>query len=82
MNTTAHPVAPEEVMALLDGELSAAEAQAVSAHLDRCAECSALAEQFRSTSRSVSRWNVEAVPARLEHSVTSAAVKAGRRRPR
>jgi len=77
MNTTAHPVAPEEVMALLDGELSAAEAQAVSAHLDRCAECSALAEQFRSTSRSVSRWNVEAVPARLEHSVTSAAVKAG-----
>ena len=77
MNTTAHPVAPEDVMALLDGELSAAEAQAVSAHLDRCAECSALAEQFRSTSLSLSRWNVEAVPARLEHSVTSAAVKAG-----
>jgi predicted phage tail protein len=77
MNTTAHPVAPEEVMALLDGELSAAEAQAVSAHLDRCAECSALAEQFRSTSRSLSRWNVEALPAKLEHSVTSAAVKSG-----
>jgi anti-sigma factor RsiW len=73
MNTTAHPVAPEEVMALLDGELSAAEAQAVSAHLDRCAECGALAEQFRSTSLSVSRWNVEAVPAKLEHSITSAA---------
>ena len=77
MNTTAHPVAPEEVMALLDGELSAAEAQAVSAHLGRCAECSALAEQFRSTSLSVSRWNVEAVPAKLEHSVTSAAAKSG-----
>jgi hypothetical protein len=77
MNTTVHPVAPEAVMALLDGELSAAEAQSVSAHLDRCAECSALAEQFRSTSLSLSRWNVEAVPAKLEHSVTSAAVKAG-----
>ncbi|HVR22459.1 MAG TPA: DUF4349 domain-containing protein [Candidatus Polarisedimenticolia bacterium] len=77
MNTAAHPVAPEEVMALLDGELSAAEAQAVSAHLDRCAECSALAEQFRSTSLSLSRWNVEAVPAKLEHSVTTAAVKSG-----
>jgi len=64
-------------MALLDGELSAAEAQAVSAHLGRCAECSALAEQFRSTSLSVSRWNVEAVPAKLEHSVTSAAAKSG-----
>ena len=55
MNTTAHPVAPEEVMAFLDGELSAAEAQAVSTHLDRCAECGALAEQFRSTSLSLSR---------------------------
>jgi hypothetical protein len=77
MNTTAHPVAPEEVMALLDGELSAAEAQAVSAHLDRCAECSALAEQFRSTSLSLSRWNVEAVPEKLEDSVTGAAAKAG-----
>jgi hypothetical protein len=77
MNTTAHPVAPEEVMALLDGELCAAEARAVSAHLDRCAECSALAEQFRSTSLSLSRWNVEARPARLEHSVTSAAAKSG-----
>ena len=61
----------------LDGELSATEAQPVSAHLDRCAECSALAEQFRSRSLSLSRWNVEAVPARLEHSVTTAAVKAG-----
>ena len=76
MNTTAHPVAPEEVMALLDGELSAAEAQAVSAHLDRCAECSLLAEQFRTTSLSLSRWNVEAVPEKLEDSATGAAAKA------
>jgi predicted anti-sigma-YlaC factor YlaD len=77
MNTTAHPVVPEEVMALLDGELSAAEAHAVAAHLDRCAECSALAEQFRSTSLSLSRWNVEAVPEKLEEFVTGAAAKAG-----
>jgi uncharacterized protein DUF4349/putative zinc finger protein len=76
MNTTVHPVAPEEVMAFLDGELSAAEAQAVSTHLDLCAECGALAEQFRSTSQSLSSWKVEAVPAKLEHSVTAAA-KAG-----
>jgi anti-sigma factor RsiW len=73
MNTTAHPVAPEEVMALLDGELSTAEAQAVSAHLECCAECSALAEQFRGTSLSLSRWSVEAVPAKLENSVAGAA---------
>jgi len=75
MNTTEHPVAPEEVMALLDGELSAADAQAISAHLDRCAECSALAEQFRSTSLSLSNWNVQAVPVKLEDSVTDMAAK-------
>jgi Domain of unknown function (DUF4349)/Putative zinc-finger len=75
MNTTAHPVAPQEVMAFLDGELSAADAQAISAHLDRCAECSALATQFRSTSLSLSNWNVEAVPVKLEDSVTDLAAK-------
>ncbi len=77
MNTTAHRVAPEQVMAFLDGEVSAADAQAVSAHLDRCAECSALAEQLHSTSVSLSRWNVGAVPLKLEDSVTSLAAKAG-----
>jgi hypothetical protein len=75
MSTTAHPVAPEEVMAFLDGELSAADAQAISAHLDRCAECSALAAQFRSTSGSLSDWNVQAVPAKLEDSVRDLAAK-------
>jgi hypothetical protein len=75
MSTTAHPVAPEEVMTFLDGELSAADAQAISAHLDRCAECSALAAQFRSTSGSLSAWNVQAVPATLEDSVRDLAAK-------
>jgi anti-sigma factor RsiW len=50
---TAHPVAPEEVMAFLDGELSGAEAQAVSAHLDHCAECTTLSQQFRGTSQAL-----------------------------
>jgi Domain of unknown function (DUF4349)/Putative zinc-finger len=75
MNTTTHPVAPEEVMAFLDGELPAANEQAISAHLDRCAECSALAAQFRSTSLSLSNWNVQAVPLKLEDSVTNLAAK-------
>ena len=34
MTTMEHSVAPEDVMALLDGELSVAEARAVSAHLE------------------------------------------------
>jgi uncharacterized protein DUF4349/putative zinc finger protein len=77
MNTTAHPVAPEEVMAFLDGELSAAEAQTVSAHVDHCAECRTLTEQLRGMSLSLSRWNVEAVPAKLENTIRNAAAKTG-----
>jgi hypothetical protein len=72
---TAHPVAPEEVMALLDGELSAAAAQAISAHLDQCAECTGVAAQFRDTSRSLSRWSVPTAPAKLEQPVKDLANK-------
>src|SRR5579864_3375267 len=79
MNITAHPVAPEEVMAFLDGELSAAEVQAVSAHIEHCADCAKLAEQFRSTSQSLARWNVEAIPVTLEKSIADSTTKAGSR---
>jgi hypothetical protein len=79
MNITAHPMAPEEVMAFLDGELSAAEGQAVSAHIERCADCAKLAEQFRSTSQSLARWNVEAIPVKLEKSIADSTTKAGSR---
>jgi hypothetical protein len=75
MNTTTHPVAPEEVMAFLDGELSAAGGQAVSAHLEDCAECSELAEQLRGTSNSLSRWKIESAPMELTASVFDLAVK-------
>src|SRR5579864_7346260 len=79
MNITAHPVAPEEIMAFLDSELSAAEAQAVSAHIERCADCAKLAEQFRSTSQSLARWNVEAIPGKLDKSIADSTTKAGSR---
>ncbi len=58
MNIAVHPVAPEDVMAFLDGELSRAEANAVSAHLEQCAECAAIADHFRLTSQSLSQWTV------------------------
>jgi hypothetical protein len=73
MNTVIHPVAPEEVMAFLDGELAETEAQAVSAHLDRCAECADLAERFRSTSESLAQWTVPPVPSSLEEAVMNEA---------
>ena len=70
-----HSVAPEEVMAFLDGELSARDARAVSDHLEQCAECTALAQQLRSTSASLSEWTVLAAPARLEEAAKGWAAK-------
>jgi Domain of unknown function (DUF4349)/Putative zinc-finger len=75
MNMSTHPVAAEEVMAFLDGELSAADAQAVFTHINRCAECSVLVEQFRGTSQSLSTWKVPAVPSKVGDSVADFAAK-------
>ncbi len=59
-----HPVAPEEIMAFLDGELSADRAQSVSAHIEQCAGCGEIGESLRATSRKMAAWTVEA-PGRL-----------------
>jgi anti-sigma factor RsiW len=65
MNSTTHCVAPEDIMAFLDGELPASEAQTVSAHLEDCAQCAIAAEQFRATSQRLSRWDVPRVSVEL-----------------
>jgi Domain of unknown function (DUF4349)/Putative zinc-finger len=75
MSTSTHPIAPEEVMAFLDGELSGAGAQAVSNHLQQCAECNAIAHKFRATSHSLAQWSVPAAPTKLEESVIAVAGK-------
>jgi hypothetical protein len=62
-------------MAFLDGELSSAEAHAVSAHLDECAECASVAEQFRHLSQSLSGWEVPAISSSMDQPVLEAAVK-------
>jgi hypothetical protein len=62
MSTTPHPIAPEEIMAHLDGELSAARAQSVSTHVESCAACQELAGSLHKTSQSLSNWTVSAVP--------------------
>lgn len=79
MNITTHSVAPEEVMAFLDGELSATEAHAVSAHIEHCTDCAKIVEQLRSTSRSLTEWKVDPVPVRLGNSVgySVAKIKSG-----
>ena len=80
MNTAIHPIAPENVMALLDGELSSAEAQTVSTHLDQCAECAELAGQMQGASQSLSAWTVPPVPANLDVFVKEAAAKTASKR--
>jgi hypothetical protein len=71
MSTTTHPFAPEEIMALLDGELPADRAQSVSAHVEICPECSALAKELESTKQELSSWKVGTLPSAIEERVHS-----------
>jgi hypothetical protein len=56
--TTIHDVNREEVMALLDGELSGDRATAVRDHVDRCRECQTLEDELRRVSARLSTWQV------------------------
>jgi hypothetical protein len=64
--TTRLCVAPEDVMALLDGELTGADARTIEAHLEECSQCALLAEQLRDTSASLAQWSVPAMPGAVE----------------
>jgi hypothetical protein len=72
MTSSTHPFEQEEVMAYLDGELSANRAANVAAHLRECAECAALAEQMRDVSVRLSDWSVEPAPANLTKNLEAA----------
>ena len=74
MSTTTHPFTPEEIMAFVDGQLSAERAQSLSAHLEQCAECSILAAGQRGLSSQMTAWKVESIPAGLGAKLSSAAV--------
>ena len=63
--TITHDIDREEVMAYLDGEIAAARAVVVRAHLDQCAECRALADDLREVSAGLGEWAVEPAPGTL-----------------
>lgn len=58
MNTATHPIAPEEIMALLDGELSRDRAQWLATHVASCADCQNVRESFHLTSERLTRWTI------------------------
>jgi hypothetical protein len=62
MNATTHPVVPEELMAFLDGELSADRTQSVSTHIEQCPECQDVLHSLRNTTHSLASWTVLAAP--------------------
>ncbi|HEY6946706.1 MAG TPA: DUF4349 domain-containing protein [Candidatus Acidoferrum sp.] len=65
MSTRTHPVAPEEVMAFFDGELSPERAAAVSTHLNVCSDCKEISAQLKTTSQSLSKWETDEPKASL-----------------
>jgi hypothetical protein len=59
MSTNRHPIEQEELMAYLDGELSADHATEALSHLELCPECQTLAADFRGVSQELLAWEVE-----------------------
>jgi hypothetical protein len=70
--TTQHAFEPEEVMAYLDGELEPRRAAALAGHLDHCADCQALANQFRQVSERMLGFQVGPPSAKLQDAVHAA----------
>ena len=73
-----HPFEQEEVMAYLDGEISADRASEIAQHMQQCAECQELAAGFRNLSQQLAAWDIEMSPERLTEQIdaeTASAVK-------
>jgi len=75
--TTTHPVTPEELMALLDGELSADRAQSVSSHTESCAACQQVFASQLHTSNFLTSWTVRQAPDQVGVRVQSVAATIG-----
>jgi hypothetical protein len=74
MNATTHPVVPEEIMAFLDGELSADRTQFVSTHVAECSGCRETQDSIQKTRQSIAQWTFPSVPAQMEEHLRQAEV--------
>ena len=62
MTEVEHPIVPEDVMALWEGQLSPDHAALVSAHVSGCATCQRIAHELGGVSHDMALWRVEEVP--------------------
>src|ERR1700693_1037992 len=67
-----HPIAQEELMAYLDGELSPDRAATAASHLDHCRECQDVAADLQSVSRRLMAWPVEAPHGQITEAIAAA----------
>jgi anti-sigma factor RsiW len=72
MNKIIHPMEPEELMAYLDGELSADQSAIAAAHLNDCGECREVVAGLRRVSQGLEAWELKSV----DYQVSTAVVVA------
>jgi len=72
MNKIMHPIEPEELMAYLDGELTANRATATAAHLGECAECQSIVAGFRGVSQNLKTWKAELAESDMPPAIATA----------
>lgn len=80
-NPAIHPVEPEEVMALRDGELEPEAAARVEAHLRECAECAKLAGELNAVSQQMQAWQPGPTPSQLHQRVADPPRSAMKKKP-
>lgn len=72
MSKIMHPIEPEELMAYLDGELSAERAAETAAHLAECTECKGIVDGLRRVSQRVHAWEIEFPEQKTSHAIADA----------
>jgi hypothetical protein len=72
MSANRHPIEQEELMAYLDGELPTHRAAESLSHLELCAECQALAADFRGVSQELLTWEVESPEVGISSAINAA----------
>jgi hypothetical protein len=72
MNKIMHPIEPEELMAYLDGELTADRATTTAAHLGECGECQSIVAGLRNVSQNLKTWKAEPLGPEMPPAIATA----------